>query len=64
MPTSLKFTAVVIVSVVIASLSFPLYQTQRERRALYADLSSRAEVLATSLQEAIEPPFELSLLHI
>src|SRR6202166_2094854 len=58
MPTTLKFTALLIVSVAIASLSFALYQTQRERLALCADLSSRAEVLGTSLQEAIEPPFE------
>ena len=58
MVTTLKFTVLLIVSVAIASLSFALYQTHRERLALHADLSSRAEVLATSLQEAIEPPFE------
>jgi trehalose 6-phosphate synthase len=58
MPTTLKFTALLVVSVTVASLSFALYQTQRERQALRADLSSRAEILATSLQEAIDPPFE------
>ena len=58
MPTTLKFTVLLVTSVAIASLSFAVYQTQRERQALQADLLSRAESLATSLQEAIEPSFE------
>ena len=58
MQTTLKFTALLIVSMAIASLSFAFYQTQRERRALSADLSARAEGLGTSLQEAIQPLFE------
>jgi hypothetical protein len=58
MATTVKFTALLIISVTIASLSFALYQTQRERRALHDDLSSRAEMLAASLQEALEPQFE------
>ncbi len=58
MATTVKFTALLIISVTIASLSFALYQTQRERHALHDDLSSRAEMLAASLQEAIEPQFE------
>jgi trehalose 6-phosphate synthase len=47
-----------IVSVALVSLLFAAYQVRTQRRNLRNDLTRRAEVLAESLQEAIDPLFE------
>jgi trehalose 6-phosphate synthase len=47
-----------IVSVALVSLLFAAYQVRTQRRNLRSDLTRRADVLAESLQEAIDPLFE------
>jgi trehalose 6-phosphate synthase len=47
-----------IVSVALVSLLFAAYQVRTQRRNLRSDLTRRADTLAESLQEAIDPLFE------
>src|SRR2546430_7166610 len=61
MRTTLKIVLPLIVSVVVVSLLFAMYQVRTDRRILRNDLSRRAEILAESLQENVEPLFERSL---
>jgi alpha,alpha-trehalose-phosphate synthase [UDP-forming] len=56
--TTLKLVLPLIVSVALVSLLFAAYQVRTQRRNLRNDLTRRAEVLAESLQEAIDPLFE------
>jgi trehalose 6-phosphate synthase len=56
--TTLKLVLPLIVSVALVSLLFATYQVRTQRRNLRNDLMRRAEVLAESLQEAIDPLFE------
>lgn len=58
MRTTLKIVLPLIVSVVVVSLLFAAYQVRTERRILRSDLSRRAEILAESLQENVEPQFD------
>ena len=58
MRTTLKLVLPLIVSVALVSLLFAAYQVRTQRRNLRNDLTRRAEVLAESLQEAIDPLFE------
>jgi alpha,alpha-trehalose-phosphate synthase [UDP-forming] len=58
MRTTLKIVLPLIVSVAVVSLLFAGYQVRTERRNLRGDLSRRAEILAESLQETIEPLLE------
>src|SRR6202035_4622607 len=55
MRTTLKIILPLIVSVAVVSLLFAGYQVRTERRNLRGDLSRRAEILAESLQETVEP---------
>src|ERR1700675_4541705 len=55
MRTTLKIVLPLIVSVAVVSLLFAAYQVRTERRTLRGDLSRRAEILADSLQETVEP---------
>ena len=57
MRTTLKLVLPLIISVALVSLLFAGYQVRTQRRNLRSDLSRRAEVLAESLQETIEPLF-------
>jgi alpha,alpha-trehalose-phosphate synthase [UDP-forming] len=56
--TTLKLVLPLIVSVALVSLLFAAYQVRTQRRNLRNDLTRRAEVLAESLEEAIDPLFE------
>jgi len=56
--TTLKLVLPLIISVALVSLLFAAYQVRVQRKNLRTDLSRRAELLAESLQEAIEPLFE------
>jgi len=56
--TTLKLVLPLIVSVALVSLLFAAYQVRVQRKNLRTDVSRRAELLAESLQEAIEPLFE------
>src|SRR5215475_14826163 len=58
MRTTLKIALPLVVSVAVVSLLFAAYQVRTERKNLRNDLSHRAELLADSLQESIEPQFE------
>src|SRR5260370_23294142 len=58
MRTTLKIVLPLIVSVAAVSLLFAAYQVRREKRMLRNDLSRRAEILAESLQEGVEPLLE------
>src|SRR5260370_455783 len=58
MCTTLKIVLPLIVSVAAVSLLFAAYQVRREQRMLRHDLSRRAEILAESLQESVEPLLE------
>ena len=58
MRTTLKLVLPLIISVALVSLLFAAYQVRTQRRNLRNDLSRRAEVLAESLREAIDPLFE------
>ena len=55
MRTTLKIVLPLIVSVAVVSMLFAAYQVRTERRNLRNDLSRRAEILAESLQETVEP---------
>jgi trehalose-6-phosphate synthase len=61
MRTTLKLVSPLIISVVVVSLLFAGYQVRTERRILRGDLSRRAEILAESLQENVEPQFDKQL---
>jgi len=56
--TTLKLVLPLIISVALVSLLFAAYQVRTQRRNLRSDLARRADVLAESLQEAIDPLFE------
>jgi len=56
--TTLKLVLPLIISVALVSLLFAAYQVRVQRKNLRTDLSRRAELLAESLQEAIEPLFD------
>src|SRR5580700_5688695 len=55
--TTAKIATLLVLSVAVASLSFAWYQARRERRTLGAEVASRGEMLAGSLQDAVEPLF-------
>jgi trehalose-6-phosphate synthase len=55
MRTTLKIVLPLIVSVAVVSMLFAAYQVRTERRNLRNELSRRADILAESLQETIEP---------
>jgi alpha,alpha-trehalose-phosphate synthase [UDP-forming] len=61
MRTTLKIVLPLIISVVVVSLLFAMYQVRTEKRMLRNDLSRRAEILAESLQENVEPLFDRPL---
>src|SRR5882757_1591925 len=61
MRTTLKIVLPLIISVVVVSLLFAIYQVRTEKRMLRNDLSRRAEILAESLQENVEPLFDRPL---
>jgi len=61
MRTTLKLVLPLIISVVVVSLLFAAYQVRTERRILRNDISRRAEILAESLQETVEPQFDKQL---
>src|ERR1700722_14514766 len=61
MRTTLKIVLPLIVSVVVVSLLFAAYQVRTQKRILRNDLSRRAEILAESLQENVEPQFDKQL---
>jgi len=61
MRTTLKIVLPLIISVVVVSLLFAVYQVRTEKRMLRNDLSRRAEILAESLQENVEPLFDRPL---
>lgn len=58
MRTTLKLVLPLIISVALVSLLFAGYQVRVQRKNLRSDLSRRTELLADSLQEAVEPLFE------
>jgi trehalose 6-phosphate synthase len=47
-----------VISVALVSLLFAAYQVRSQRKNLRSDVSRRAELLADSLQESIQPLFE------
>src|ERR1700685_728388 len=61
MRTTLKIVLPLIISVVVVSLLFAVYQVRTEKRMLRNDLSRRAEIWAESLQENVEPLFDRPL---
>ena len=61
MRTTLKIVLPLIISVVVVSLLFAVYQVRTQKRMLRNDLSRRAEILAESLQENVEPLFDRAL---
>src|SRR5882757_4381306 len=61
MRTTLKIVLPLIISVVVVSLLFAVYQVRTDKRMLRNDLSRRAEILAESLQENVEPLFDRAL---
>ena len=61
MRTTLKIVLPLIISVVVVSLFFAAYQVRTQKRILRNDLSRRAEILAESLQENVEPLFDRTL---
>jgi alpha,alpha-trehalose-phosphate synthase [UDP-forming] len=58
MRTTLKIVLPLIVSVVVVSVVFAIIQVRRQKSLLRNDISRRAEILAESLQETIEPQFD------
>src|SRR4029077_17322219 len=58
MRTTLKIVLPLIVSVAVVSSLFAGYQVRTDRRNLRNELSRRAEILAESLQETVEPLFD------
>jgi alpha,alpha-trehalose-phosphate synthase [UDP-forming] len=61
MRTTLKIVLPLIISVVVVSLLFAVYQVRTQKRILRNDLSRRAEILGESLQENVEPQFDKAL---
>jgi alpha,alpha-trehalose-phosphate synthase [UDP-forming] len=61
MRTTLKIVLPLIISVVVVSLLFAAYQVRTQKRNLRNDLTRRAEILAESLQENVEPLFDRAL---
>src|ERR1700753_4435450 len=61
MRTTLKIVLPLIISVVVVSLLFAVYQVRTEKRLQRNELSRRAEILAESLQENVEPLFDRPL---
>src|SRR6266404_4015756 len=61
MRTTLKIVLPLIISVVVVSLLFAVYQVRTDKRMLRNDLVRRAEILAESLQENVEPLFDRAL---
>jgi alpha,alpha-trehalose-phosphate synthase [UDP-forming] len=61
MRTTLKIVLPLIISVVVVSLLFAVYQARTEKRVERNELSHRAEVLAESLEGNIEPLFDRPL---
>jgi hypothetical protein len=61
MRTTLKIVLPLIISVVVVSLLFAVYQVRTQKRILRNDLSRRAEILGESLQENVEPLFDRPL---
>src|ERR1700681_2005547 len=61
MRTTLKIVLPLIISVVVVSLLFAVYQVRTEKRMLRNELSRRAEILAETLQETVEPLFDRAL---
>ena len=61
MRTTLKIVLPLIISVVVVSLLFAVYQVRTEKRMERNELSRRAEILAESLQENVEPLFDRPL---
>jgi alpha,alpha-trehalose-phosphate synthase [UDP-forming] len=61
MRTTLKIVLPLIISVVVVSLLFAVYQVRTEKRVERNELSHRAEVLAESLEGNIEPLFDRPL---
>jgi trehalose-6-phosphate synthase len=55
MRSNLRFILPLIASVAIVSLLFAVYRAESEKRALRSELTARADNLAESLQETIEP---------
>jgi trehalose-6-phosphate synthase len=55
MRSSLRFILPLIASVAVVSLLFAVYRVESQKRALRSELTARAENLAESLQETIEP---------
>lgn len=58
MRTTLKIVLPLIVSVAVVSLLFAAYQVRTEKRNLRNELARRAEILAESLQDNVEPVLE------
>src|ERR1051326_6431985 len=58
MRTTLKLILPLIISVAVVSLLFSAYQVRTTRRILRNDLTHRAEILAESLQDNIEPQLQ------
>src|ERR1700733_6210503 len=58
MRTTLKIVLPLIISVVVVSLLFSVYQVRTEKRMLRNELSRRAEILAETMQETVEPLFD------
>src|ERR1700733_2456176 len=58
MRTTLKIVLPLIISVVVVSLLFAVYQVRNEKRMLRNELSRRAEILAETMQETVEPLFD------
>lgn len=58
MRTTLKLVLPLVISVALVSLLFAAYQVRSQRKNLRSDVSRRAELLADSLQESIQPLFE------
>src|ERR1700722_13642105 len=58
MRTTLKIVLPLIISVVVVSLFFAVYQVRTQKRMLRNDLTHRAEALGESLQETVEPLFD------
>jgi trehalose-6-phosphate synthase len=61
MRTTLKIVLPLIVSVVVVSLLFAAYQVRTQKKQARNEISRRAEILAESLQENVEPLFDRPL---
>ena len=59
MRNSLRFVLPLVTSVALVALLFAVYQVTAERRSLRNELFRRADLLAASLQDTIQPAIEL-----